>query len=58
MTAKLVRELAMARFNRYWCARMPDLKPTAGYTLDARRWLDDANGALREIERDTMIRMA
>ncbi|MGP1346609.1 MAG: hypothetical protein ACTS3F_08075 [Phycisphaerales bacterium] len=42
MLAKLVRELWMNRFNAYWCAQMPELKPTAGYTLDARRWLTDA----------------
>ncbi|HZW10862.1 MAG TPA: hypothetical protein VFF69_13250 [Phycisphaerales bacterium] len=58
MTAKLVRELAMARFNRYWCMRMPDLKPTAGYTLDARRWLEEANGIVRQEEREVMVRMA
>ncbi len=43
MGAKLVRELAMARFNRYWGARCAELKPTAGYTQDARRWLEDAS---------------
>lgn len=58
MTAKLVRELAMARFNRYWCTRMPELKPTAGYTLDARRWLNDANAIVHEDEREVMVRMA
>lgn len=58
MTAKLVRELAMARFNRYWCLRMPELKPTAGYTLDARRWLRDAEGILREEDREALVRMA
>lgn len=42
MTAKLVRELAMMRFNRYWCGRMAELKPTAGYRNDAWRWLEDA----------------
>lgn len=42
MTAKLVRELMMARFNRYWCSLMPELRPTAGYNTDARRWLRDA----------------
>ncbi|MEO1128828.1 MAG: hypothetical protein AAFX05_03860 [Planctomycetota bacterium] len=42
MTAKLVRELAMARFNRYWSSRASELKPTAGYRTDARRWLADA----------------
>ncbi len=42
MTAKLVRELAMMRMNRYWGARIGEIKPTAGYTTDARRWLADA----------------
>ncbi|VAX40068.1 hypothetical protein MNBD_PLANCTO03-1594, partial [hydrothermal vent metagenome] len=37
MTAKLARELAMGRFNRYWGSRVPGLKPTAGYVQDARR---------------------
>jgi hypothetical protein len=41
MTAKLVRELAMLRFNRYWSGRMAELKPTAGYRNDAWRFLDD-----------------
>lgn len=58
MTAKLVRELAMARFNRYWNARMPELKPTAGYRGDAARWLKDAAGVLTADERREMIRIA
>jgi ribonuclease HII len=58
MTAKLVRELMMARFNRYWCGLMPDLKPTAGYNLDARRWLRDADNILTPDARTVMIRRA
>ncbi len=58
MTAKLVRELAMARFNRYWCGRMAELKPTAGYVQDARRWLEDLEGVLCDDEREAMVRMA
>ncbi|MFG0251605.1 MAG: hypothetical protein ACF8NJ_01875, partial [Phycisphaerales bacterium JB038] len=42
MAAKYVRELAMARFNRYFQAQLPGLKPTAGYVQDARRWLREA----------------
>lgn len=42
MLAKLVRELWMQRFNAYWCSMDPQLKPTAGYVADGRRWLDDA----------------
>ena len=58
MTAKLVRELSMARFNRYWCARMPELKPTAGYVQDARRWLEDLDGVMYDDEREAMVRQA
>lgn len=58
MTAKYVRELAMARFNRYWCARLPELKPTAGYVQDARRWLRDAAGVLTSEARAALVRIA
>lgn len=58
MTAKYVRELAMARFNRHFAARMPELKPTAGYREDARRWLRDARGVLSESEVRAMVRRA
>ncbi|MDF1799827.1 MAG: hypothetical protein P1V81_11675 [Planctomycetota bacterium] len=44
--AKFGREAAMAAFNRWWCARSPGLKPTAGYTTDGRRWLEDAREAI------------
>lgn len=58
MAAKLVRELAMARFNRYWSGRMADLKPTAGYVQDARRWLEDIGAALSGDERESIVRKA
>ena len=38
IAAKYLRELAMQAFNTYWCERLPDLKPTAGYPADARRF--------------------
>ncbi|MDZ4656912.1 MAG: hypothetical protein SH868_04960, partial [Bythopirellula sp.] len=38
MTAKYHRELAMRAFNAFWCARIPDLRPTAGYPTDAKRY--------------------
>ncbi len=58
MIAKYIRELAMHRFNRYWSARMPELKPTAGYRLDAHRWLADAAPVLTREEKAAMIRRA
>lgn len=60
MTAKLVRELFMLRFNRYWCGRCAELKPTAGYVADARRWLADAAalGVLTPGDREALRRRA
>jgi hypothetical protein len=58
MVAKLTRELAMHRFNRYWCARCPELKPTAGYNTDARRWLHDMRDVLNTSDRKAMVRLA
>lgn len=46
MTAKYVRERAMDCFNAFWSARQPGLRPTAGYPLDAKRWREDARGAI------------
>jgi hypothetical protein len=62
MIAKLVRELAMQRFNRCWgeVARARaniELKPTAGYATDAGRWLHDAREVLTRPERDAIIRI-
>lgn len=38
MASKYLRELAMRAFNHFWCARVPNLRPTAGYPVDARRF--------------------
>ena len=38
MTSKYLREIAMRAFNRFWCDHVEDLKPTAGYPMDARRF--------------------
>lgn len=56
MVAKLVRELAMARFNRHFCSRAPSLAPTAGYVGDARRWLRDAAPTLSDAEKRALVR--
>ncbi len=58
MQAKLVRELSMERFNAYWGGRREGVRPTAGYTTDARRWLADMDGALSAEERRALIRLA
>jgi len=41
IVSKAVRELWMDVFNAYWCARLPSLRPTAGYHTDARRFRRD-----------------
>lgn len=38
MVSKYLRELAMRAFNHYWTSHVADLKPTAGYPVDAKRF--------------------
>ncbi|MEL6497547.1 MAG: hypothetical protein AAFZ67_04275 [Planctomycetota bacterium] len=62
IAAKLVRELAMRRLNRYFGERLsrelPELKPTAGYVQDARRWLGDVGPHIDAETRDRLVRLA
>jgi len=51
MTSKYLRELAMRAFNAFWCARVPNLRPTAGYPVDARRF----RGEIRDVQRSLDI---
>ena len=46
MASKYLRELHMELFNRYWTEKSRKLAPTAGYVVDARRFLEDT-AALR-----------
>ena len=41
MASKYLRELAMRALNAFWCRRVPGLKPTAGYPVDAARFRRD-----------------
>jgi hypothetical protein len=38
MISKYLRELAMRPFNDFWRRHVPELRPTAGYPVDARRF--------------------
>lgn len=38
MCSKYLRELAMRPFNDFWRRRLPELRPTAGYPGDSRRF--------------------
>lgn len=50
MTAKYLRELAMRPFNAFWQRQIPNLKATAGYPTDARRFCDDIGPARRKLK--------
>jgi hypothetical protein len=55
MTSKYLRELAMLAFNDYWAQRVPGLKPTAGYPVDARRFKADIAAVQRELNIDDRV---
>jgi ribonuclease HII len=50
MYSKYVRELFMKLENRFWASHVPDLKPTAGYPQDARRFLTDIEDACERLD--------
>lgn len=58
MTAKLVREMLMRRFNEYWSRRIAGLRPTAGYGTDAGRWLRDVRPHAPREELEVLVRKA
>lgn len=41
MASKYLRELSMHAFNQFWSRHVPELRPTAGYPLDAVRFKAD-----------------
>lgn len=58
MAAKLTRELFMRGLNDWFHDRLPDVRPTAGYTTDGRRFLDDVGCVLADesIDRRLLVR--
>ena len=38
MLAKYLRECLMGAFNSFWQSHLPEIKPTAGYPVDAKRF--------------------
>lgn len=45
MASKYLRELAMRALNDFWCGHVPELRRTAGYPGDARRFMDAIRAA-------------
>lgn len=57
--AKYCREIAMRCFNDWWSAQAPGVRPTAGYPVDARRFLHetaDVREKLKVAESDLVRR--
>ena len=44
--AKYAREVSMRAFNAHWATLVPGIKPTAGYPVDAKRFLADIRPAM------------
>ncbi len=49
MLCKYLREVCMRQFNRFWARHVPDLKPTAGYPGDAKRFFDAIRPAMEKL---------
>ncbi|UCD76632.1 MAG: hypothetical protein JSV91_06845, partial [Phycisphaerales bacterium] len=58
MAAKYVRELLMLRLNRYFRGFLPELKPTAGYVQDGRRYVRQIESVIRSegLDRRCLLR--
>ncbi len=41
MVSKYVREVVMMQFNSFWQHHVPELKPTKGYPVDAKRFQEE-----------------
>jgi ribonuclease HII len=55
MASKYLRELAMQAFNDFWRRHLPDLKPTAGYPTDARRFKTEIQAVQQRLGVDDRI---
>ena len=56
MIAKYVRELLMGNWNRFWRRHDATLRPTAGYPVDAKRFLREIRGIQSQLAiRDELV---
>lgn len=60
MLSKYTRELFMDRLNAWFISHQPNLKPTAGYAQDGKRFLDDIAGLMPilKIEHASLVRQS
>jgi ribonuclease HIII len=50
MLSKYLRELMMLLFNRWWAAKQPGIKPTAGYWQDGTRFIKEIAQLRQELK--------
>jgi ribonuclease HII len=55
MAAKYLRELFMDLFNEFWAGHVEQLKPTAGYFTDGRRFYAEIGEAMKQLGVDEDI---
>ncbi len=55
MASKYLRELAMRAFNSFWRERIPELRPTAGYPQDAKRFRAEITPLQKELGIDDRV---
>jgi hypothetical protein len=52
---KYLRELFLRGFQAYWSAQAPQVRPTAGYAADARRFLEETAAIRRRLGTDESL---
>lgn len=50
MVCKYMREVMMEQFNQFWSEHIPDIKPTKGYPVDARRFKSEIAAVQAQLE--------
>jgi ribonuclease HII len=55
MVSKYIRELLMGQFNRFWQTHVPGLKATAGYPVDAVRFIAQIRPAMQRLQVEERI---
>jgi len=55
MLAKYLRELFMRLFNAYWARQVSQVRPTAGYYVDGRRFYRDIAPAVQQLGVDEAL---
>lgn len=55
--AKYAREVCVERLNAFVAAKRPEIKPTAGYWTDGKRFLEDMGPLRTQLPEDLLVRI-